>query len=196
MTAPENVTTIETLESLVSRDARGSLAIRKVPNWVAVPVQSRSHLKADLIKKLTEIWTLGGSTRLAAVLLEPLLGVEKITFLSPNQSDLVRFDHDYAHFNVALYSDRPGSAVICTTDDFLVVAGPEGFVSSVTGPVSEAYARFVTFLNGDGFDERARSFFMSVLGCLRDTYPKLEVGESAVFLEMPGPDRVEVPRVE
>jgi hypothetical protein len=168
--------------ALVSRSQGGQFTLSKREGWVAIPVESVAHFGRHHVQRLHNAWREYGCGVASAVLLEPLRGVPEVKEIVTTVEGLTEFSRSFAHFNVVLVTASPNAAVICTTDDYFVVAGPESFVTvAVGGAIAEAYERFASFFSHPAWTEKARSFFSSVFTALRDEYPLLEAGESLTF---------------
>jgi hypothetical protein len=171
---------------LVKRTDQARITLSKEDDWVAVPVQGAAHLGEAQVQHLHEAWRELGCRVAFAVLLEPLRGVPDASESDTSLDGLNMFNRDFAHFNVALYTPTPKAIVICTTDDYFVVAGTEKFVTlAVGGAISDAYARFAIFGSEAGWSEKERAFFSSILTALRDEYPGLQAGTSLTFPSSP-----------
>jgi hypothetical protein len=165
--------------NLIRRTDSGRLTLLKEDGWIAVPVRSSAHLAQLHLQRLHDAWSDLACRVAFAILLEPLRGVPEASETDTSLDGIRMFNRQFAHFNVALYTPSPKAIVICTTDDYFVIAGPEKFVTvAVGGSISEAYTRFAVFGAAAEWSEKGKAFFASILTALRDEYPRLRPGGS------------------
>lgn len=118
--------------------------------WLVVPVESASHFDEHDAERIARAATLLGQTKLRAVLLEHLREARDHLEVDATEQGLLLFDRECAHFNLALLPEDRSFAVICTTYDYYLVAGPRRFVEVATGKeVSEARSDFGRFARDD-----------------------------------------------
>jgi len=97
------------------------------------------------------------------LLIEELSGVETNRVFDTTKKGLLNLNRVYSHFNVALLPREQSFSLICSTDDYFLVAGPAEFVELAVGStLAEAYSRFDEFANDDFWSPRASSMLRSV----------------------------------
>jgi len=120
--------------------------------WLVVPVESGQHFDKHDAERIAKAATLLGQAKLRAVLLEDLRDVMDHLEVDATEDGLVLFSRECAHFNFALLPEDRSFAVICTTNDYYLVAGSRRFVEAATGKeATEARSDFRRFACGDGW---------------------------------------------
>jgi hypothetical protein len=173
---------VEEVNNLVTREHDGHVVLRKREGWNAVPVQSAAHFSPSQMKNIAASYRQTGTDTLFAVLLEPLRHVPIVHVVDASEAGIAAFTRTLAHFNVALYSPQSASLVVCTTDDYFVVAGGERFVRAALGvPVEQAFEDFAVYAANEGWRESDQRTFASMLATLRDVYPRLRAGDAVTL---------------
>ncbi len=135
----------------------------RVRGWVVVPVESALHIDEHDAERLARAASLLGKTKLRAVLLEGLKEVRSHLEVEATKEGLLLFNRECAHFNFALLPEDQSFAVICTTDDYYLVAGSKKFVEIVTGKeVAEARSDFEVFASDSFWSEPERARLVGV----------------------------------
>jgi hypothetical protein len=116
---------------------------------VAMPEESGRHLEEDECSRLAAALHIAGVHELTAIANDPLVLDEIVYALTASAADLAVFSAKFGGIN-ALLLPRIGTdlAVLFSTDDYHLVAGPRGFVTSYVGNVEDARNRFLTFVEG------------------------------------------------
>ena len=120
---------------------------------VAVAEESGALLDPEDIPRLVTALHLAGVPRLVAVTNDPLLVEDEVYELATTAEDLNALSSECGGMNMLLLPiGDPDLAVLCTVDDFLLVAGSRMFVSSyVDGP--EARRAFLSFVDSHSVEE-------------------------------------------
>lgn len=176
--APDEVDRIRRAAGrVVRRSGRGELTLIKQPGWAAVPVASTDHFSAADEARLLQ--AMRGSVRrdVWAVALEPLDNFPPAFAVPPNAGGISAFNYECAHFNFALFAGEPSWIVICTTDEYFIVAGSPGFVESALGcDLNQAFARFHDFAVDPGWPEDMNNALPSILRALQSEYAQADAG--------------------
>jgi len=87
-----------------------------------------------------------------------------LTYRFPVTEDgLLSFSKECLGLNVLLVPDDESFAILCTADDYYVVAGPYSFVSSaVGGDIAAAREAFFFFASDAVWPDDVRSFLMNI----------------------------------
>jgi hypothetical protein len=124
-------------------------------NWLAdkgfsaIPWVSASHLNPEMAKTLSEALLSRGWRECFALATEPLNENMRCFKVETTANGLMDFERTCAHFNFILLPTDESFAVLCTTDDYIVVAGPADFVSSACGDAAATLAEFDEFAGDD-----------------------------------------------
>ena len=134
---------------------------------VAVPEETGLHLDADQRSRLVGALRGAGVTALVAVAAEPLRGAPTVFTLDASDADLAAFSHECGALAfVLLPRTGDGLAVLCSTLDYLLVAGPRPFVSAYAGDLSRAREAFLAYV--EDHVESARPALRGVVGHFDD----------------------------
>ncbi len=138
-------------------------AFLKEQGWLVVPVESGQHFDDQDAERLASAATAFGATKLRAVSLEDLRHVRDALEVDVTEVGLLLFSRECAHFNFALVPEDYSFAVVCTTDDYFLVAGPRTFVELATGKrVPEARSDFDEFAADDSWSDADRIRLLGV----------------------------------
>lgn len=146
----------------VSAEARGRItgalkgSIDVTDAWlasvcgVALIEESARSPDEDQAVRLARTLDRFGDRQLIAVATEELAGTDVVYRLAATTSDLVDFARARSGLNYALF---PAAGlrwlVICTSHDFLLVAGPRTFVDTYAGEPARIAAEFRAFVSDD-----------------------------------------------
>lgn len=122
------------------------------PDWlgiggrVAIAEESGRLLEVDQCARLEDALHAVGIRRLVAVSNEPLLASEMVYELDATREDLVAFSEEFSGVNALLVpAESLDVAILCTVDDFHLVAGSTDFVRRYAGDLVTIRREFVTF---------------------------------------------------
>jgi len=133
--------------------------------WCAVPVESALHFAERDAEPIANAAHLYGKTKLLAVLIEKMEGVQEILEVIASKDGLLSFSRECAHFNYVLVPEDHSFAVICTTHDYYVIAGPRPFVELAVGKtISEVRAEFQRFAEDQFWSQSDRVRLLNVYG--------------------------------
>jgi hypothetical protein len=115
--------------------------------FVVLPQESGMHLTSEQCVRLASSLDRFGVNREFAVVSEPLLVGPVVYELDVTADDLASFSFECGSYNFVLLSSKedPGHAVLCSTDDYLLVAGPPEFVATFAGDLVTARGSFIDF---------------------------------------------------
>jgi hypothetical protein len=131
-------------------------------SWIVVPVESGLHFDAGDAACLAETAAACGSASLTAVVLEDV--DTRGTTVPATREGVLSLNAVYGHFNIGLVPDDRGWAVVCTIDDYYLVAGPVELVNkAVHGGVDQARVDFARYAEDGAWDAADRSRLLAVL---------------------------------
>jgi len=135
--------------------------VRKL-GWVVVPVESASHFDDRDILLIEAAAAALGCSNCLAVRIEHL-DEPKCYAVALSREDLADFSQQCGLFKYMLLTPEPLFAVLCTTEDYFLVAGPEEFVSAaVGGSIRDAQNAFQRFASDTAWPLGARKFYQAV----------------------------------
>ena len=128
------------------------------PEWLAargfvvLPQESGGHLTREQCTRLAIALSSLGTENEFAVATEPLHVGPLAYELAVTVDDLSSFSHECGPYNFVLFPPgEPTHAVLFSTNDYLLFAGPEALVSSFAGDLTSARSSFLSFVN-DNFE--------------------------------------------
>jgi len=114
--------------------------------WIAVPVESGCHFTPADAERMAHAMREDGLETCIAMLTETLVGIEPMVAVPTTVEGLLEFSWLYGHFGWVLGATSPTWAVLCTVEDYYVIAGPKSFVMRALGESVDAgrtaFARF------------------------------------------------------
>lgn len=132
--------------------------------WAAVPVESPvSHFYEREAEWLSEAAISVSCSECLAIATEPQ-PFEKVCYRVPmTQEGLLEFGWECGGFNYILLPEDRSFAVLCTSEDYSVVAGPSNFVTKVIGSsIPTARKMFLRFADDPLQQEPERSHLVEV----------------------------------
>lgn len=148
---------IEHLDSLAAEITEKTYLVKK--DWlskhahIAVVVESAMHLNEKYAADFAEAIKAAGHDVCCAVATEELEGVVRYWEVPATQEGLLEFSDATSMFNFALFPENGSFVILCTVDDYIIIAGERGFVEKACGgDIPAARAAFRNFI----FDERHR----------------------------------------
>ena len=131
--------------------------------WEAVPVQSASHFNkkdAELLAKAAHFFQ---TTECIAVATEQLENMTSSYRVEMTQDGLLQFSQECAHFNFVLAPEILTFVILCTVEDYYLVAGPPEFVTRALGmSIKDAREEFLAFANDKYWSASVRKNLRSV----------------------------------
>jgi hypothetical protein len=129
----------------------------------AVPYPSASHFDEHDASSFARAISTEGETALRMLLLDDLARAQRAYRFVPNPEELRRLGLDFGSLNLLLLPEDERFAVLCTSDEFGVVAGPREFCEEALGETpTEARRRFKAFITQPGTPPALRRYFESV----------------------------------
>jgi len=120
-----------------------------VDGRVAVAEESGRLLEIDHCARLEAAFRSVGIHQLIAVSNDPLLAEDLVYNLDAAKEDLAAFSDEFSGINALLVpAHSVDVAVLCTVDDFHLVAGSPGFVLSYAGDAAVLRREFLAFDEG------------------------------------------------
>lgn len=126
-------------------------------------MESGQHFDRSDARHIAKAARYFGAYRLRAVLLEDLQDVRNHLEVDASEEGLFAFSRECAHFNFALLPEKRSFALICTTNDYYLVAGSKVFVEKCTGKdVASARSEFERFARDNFRTDRDRNRLIEV----------------------------------
>jgi uncharacterized protein Veg len=150
------ITDEDSIAEAVSRrqlvaDGPGDLSERWLleGNRVALAEESGRHLEAEECVRLEAALRTAFVRQLIVISNDPLVDEDMVYELSISAEDLTAFSWEFSGIN-ALLMPYSGTdlAVLFSTDDYHLIAGPRQFVTSYAGDLKAARKEFVDFVEG------------------------------------------------
>lgn len=149
--------TVKHLDSIAAATIEETYLIRM--DWLskkgrtAVVVESAMHLNDDYSRNFSEAMKASGHDVCYAVATEELEGVVRHWEVPATPDGLLKFSEETAMYNFVLFPGDGSFAILCTVDDYIIVAGERVFVEKACGgSIDAARAAFRKFI----FDDRHR----------------------------------------
>lgn len=131
--------------------------------WVAVPVDSGMHFDENDIERLSQAAISIGCSQCFAIATEPLGELPRCYQLETTPDDLLAFNRKWGAFNFVLIPETRVFAVLCTSEDYFIVAGTCEFVKKAVGrDISVARAEFEEYASDETWPEDVRELLVSV----------------------------------
>jgi hypothetical protein len=132
-------------------------------NWIAAPVESALHFSDSDAQSISKAASDRGIEYVFAVATEGIEESISCFKISMTSDGLLTFSKQCSHFNYILFPRNESFAILCTVDDYFLVAGPESFVADVVGmPVSDACRLFRDFADNSDWPAETRLHLLSV----------------------------------
>lgn len=106
--------------------------------WEAVPVEKGRHLDEPEAEALARAWREAGHEHCYAVATEPVEPRPQVYRMETTTEGLLKFSEECAGLNYILLPPDASSAVLCTSEDYNLYAGPADFVRRALGTDIEA----------------------------------------------------------
>jgi hypothetical protein len=154
-------------QQMIESSALLSKTFLNIHKWIAVPVESALHFNDSDAQTISKAILQVGIKCAFAIATENV--EESISYFKvPMSSEgLLAFSKQCSHFNYIICPSNEFFAILCTVDDYFLVAGPESFVVDATGmSVSDAYRAFRDFASNSDWPRETRLRLLTV----SDTY--------------------------
>jgi hypothetical protein len=144
-----------------------SAASAATRGWVVAPVESGLHFSESDADDIERALRDARCETLFAIGTEDVNDHEAYYELPATKDALLAFNKRCCHFNYLITPIDEAFAILCTVDDYYLIAGSQRFVShAVGGPVEGAWEAFNEFARTMGWSEHANS----PLQAIRDRY--------------------------
>lgn len=131
--------------------------------WAAVPVESASHFDKRDAELLSQASASMDCSECLAVATEPLENSILCYRVATTQEDFLEFSHETTALNYALLPEDRSFAVLCTSEDYYIVAGPRDFVTKAVGTgIDTARKVFLKFADDQLWPESERKRLIAV----------------------------------
>lgn len=171
------------LAESLARAPNGQFRLRRRDGWIGVPVEGSCHLNNEDQVRLAQQYLLNEHEEVFAVRLEELDGEPLVYRVRATADGIGAFNRRCSHHNYCLCPPDMSSLVICSTDDFFVVAGQRQFVTSAIGTTQvRGYEAFRAY--GARIGEiwpRMPGFVERIYLALAEDYPKAALGAWVEF---------------
>jgi hypothetical protein len=161
---PLDEVVVRNVDALVHREDPGQFTLHLKPEWWrAVSIIGSSHLSDPDVTRFTAAFRWLGVMAVYAVALELRDSIETVRRFPATEAGLKAFNRATSHFNYALTTYDCTALVVCTTDDYMVVCGPEQFVRLALGrEPDEAMEEFHQWGTDPWWPATTRKVFESV----------------------------------
>jgi hypothetical protein len=127
---------------LVEEPADLSLTWLGQHRWTVVPVESGCHFDKTQAQRLARGFSSVGLSRVYALATEPVHPFADY-IAETSEAGLLEFSWVCSHFYYVLLPRDRSAAVLCTVNDYYLVAGPADFVGvAVGGDIASAWEEF------------------------------------------------------
>lgn len=159
------------------------IALVKQLGWIAVPIESNFDLEFEV--RLQQMLSEQGTQSIFAVLIETP-ETKPVAYKIPTTLDGIdEFHLVCGASNCALFAEDLDWVVVCTIDDYYIVAGREPIVLQLLGTSRDrAFANFEAYIENfsnlnwpEPLGDRLKSYLGSVQSTLKD-YRQLQPGSS------------------
>jgi hypothetical protein len=134
----------------------------KDQGWIVV--ESGLHFDQADAERIAGAMRSTSKGKLLAILMEPLRNVEEALEFESSREGLLAFSRRCAHFSYVLSPEDFSFVVVCTTNDYYLVAGPRRFVEAALGnSVDEAWKRFHEFADDESWGDSDKARLLQVL---------------------------------
>ncbi len=132
--------------------------------WVAVPVESAGHFDEADAQNLTRALASLGQEACLAVITDEVPQADSVFRLPVTQDGLLEFSTELGHLNSVLIPEtNSGFVVLCSVDDFFIVAGPEPLVRLVFPQgINSARVAFLSYANDEALPSSAKERLQEV----------------------------------
>lgn len=131
--------------------------------WSVVPVESGAHFDDDDAERIAAAIRASGNDAIVAIATESLVAEPPGYRVPATGHGLREFSQRCGHFNYLLVPEDEEFAILCTVDDYYLVAGPENFVRcAVGGDIERAQREFQDFAGDPVWSEDARRNLLSI----------------------------------
>jgi len=131
--------------------------------WAAVPVESASHFDEKDAELLSQAAASVNCYECLAAATEPLENTILCYRVPTTQEGFLEFSYETTALNYVLLPEDRSFAVLCTSEDYYIVAGPRDFVTKAVGSsIETAREKFLQFAADQFWPEAERKNFIAV----------------------------------
>lgn len=124
-------------------------------SWAAVPVEKGRHIEPDAAEPLAAALQQQTSGPCYAVATEPTGQQPRCYLVGTSAEALLSFSHECAGLNFILVPRELGFALLFTSEDYNVYAGPRQFLEAVVAqPLKEARSAFEQYADDPWWEGR------------------------------------------
>jgi len=132
-------------------------------DWVVVPVESGLHFSEDDCRNISAAAKQSGTLSVCGVFMKDLSNVPGLIQIECTVKGLLTFSHQYGHFGYLLVPEQYKFAILCTLDDYYLVAGPWKFVQLAVGKaIPQAREDFEVFAGDYRSSESQRARLLAI----------------------------------
>lgn len=158
------------------------IALVKQPGWTAVPVESSSHFDLEFQTRLQQVMSERGTQNIFAVLIETP-ETKPAAYKIPTTLDgIEEFHLTCAASNCALFAEDLDWVIVCTVDEYFILAGQESFVFELMLPSADlAFTEFEAYIKNLNWSEPFNSQLKTHLNLVQSTlknYRQFQPGSS------------------
>ncbi|MFM6348108.1 MAG: hypothetical protein ACKPFK_23645 [Dolichospermum sp.] len=132
-------------------------------NWAAVPVEGACHFNEYDADNLAKALSFINCHSCLAVATEPLKNSTLCYKVKTTKEGLLAFSWECGSFDFVIISEDKTFAIMCTVNDYYVVAGQRDFVTvAVGGSILEARQKFLHFIQDDSWENKTKKHLLEV----------------------------------
>jgi hypothetical protein len=173
MTSEVNLTSIEdpaqveqianSVRMMLDRSDHLNVEWLSTRHWFAVPVESASHFNEAEAERISSSFRSLGVHQIIALATEELQNQPLCYLVSASKAGLMLFSRECGHFNYILTTVNHDAAVLCTSNDYYIVAGPERLVLEALGTrIENARKNFLAFATDEAWPPHIRKNLLAV----------------------------------
>lgn len=111
--------------------------------WIAVPMEKGRHFEEEEAKTISHALLFFGYTECFAIATEPMGDYPHCYLVPPTKEGLLDFSKECAGLNFILVPENMSFAILCTSENYNIFAGPSDFVEKAIGTnIAAARAKF------------------------------------------------------
>jgi hypothetical protein len=115
-------------------------------HWAVVPVESASHFDESDAEHLSNACSQIGCRECLAIATEPLENTVLRYTVETTKEGFLEFSRETTALNYVLLPVGRSFAILCTSEDYYLVAGPPDFITTAVGSsIEAARVRFLQF---------------------------------------------------
>ena len=155
---------IEQIVSIVRKAVENSTLLSsewlKNKGYTVVPVESACHFDEDDAENIANAMTAIGYSGCLATPTEKLDNIPPLIEVHASQAGLMEFSRQYGHYNMCLTTQDEAFLILCTVNDYFLVAGAKVFIEKAVGcTIEEAFERFYETAEDDWWKGRLKAVY-------------------------------------